>query len=137
MAKYWQSIWVRGLVALVLAVVAELLVTLSHFTFVWGGGYLGDAGVLDFAGGAVVHVGGLAQLLVVAVIWGVAEIVAWRTGRVPPLGSYLIFVLVFTIVAAMLSGVYAFAALVPAWLSAVAYAVWRSKRVRPKAPDVF
>lgn len=137
MEKYWRKIWVRGLVALGLAVVAQLLVTLSHFTFVWGGGYLGDAGVLDFAGGAVVHIKGLAQLSIAAVIWGLAEFVAWRTGRIPPLGSYLIFALVFTVVAAMLTGLYAFAAVVPAWLSAAAYDMWRSKRVRPKVPDVF
>lgn len=38
--------------------------------WVWGGGFLGDAGVLDFAGGAVVHVNSGVAGLVCAIVLG-------------------------------------------------------------------
>src|SRR6202048_3695776 len=38
--------------------------------WVWGGGWLGKLGALDFAGGTVVHVNAAAAALVVAVVFG-------------------------------------------------------------------
>ncbi len=38
--------------------------------WVWGGGFLGDAGVLDFAGGTVVHINSGVAALVAAVVLG-------------------------------------------------------------------
>jgi len=46
---------------------AEVYPIIGHW--VWGGGFLSDAGVLDFAGGTVVHINsGIAALVACLVI---------------------------------------------------------------------
>ena len=40
------------------------------FYWVWGGGFLGDAGVLDLAGGTVVHINSGIAALVAAIVLG-------------------------------------------------------------------
>ena len=59
--KFSALLWFMGLwVALVYALVAH---------WVWGGGWLGDYGVLDFAGGTVVHINaGIAGLVAALVL---------------------------------------------------------------------
>lgn len=48
----------------------SLLIYAPICHWVWGGGFLGDAGVLDFAGGAVVHVNSGVAGLVCAIVLG-------------------------------------------------------------------
>ncbi len=50
-----------------------LLVYAPVCHWVWGGGYLGDAGVLDFAGGTVVHINAGIAGLVAAIVLGKRE----------------------------------------------------------------
>lgn len=48
----------------------SLLVYSPICHWVWGGGFLGDAGVLDFAGGTVVHINSGVAALVAAIVLG-------------------------------------------------------------------
>lgn len=48
----------------------SLLVYSPICYWVWGGGFLGDAGVLDFAGGTVVHINSGVAALVAAIVLG-------------------------------------------------------------------
>jgi Amt family ammonium transporter len=50
--------------------------------WVWGGGFLGDAGVLDFAGGTVVHINSGVAALVAAIVLG--KRVGFRTENMSP-----------------------------------------------------
>ena len=146
----WKHLWVRGLVTLVSAVLADALSNLIHFKFVWGGGFVVNAGVLDFAGGAVIHVNSIAPL---TIIWLVAEMVAWKTRGVAPLGSYLAFVFVFTLsynlilaaatgfisgnVMIIFVGIALLVAAAIAWLAAALYASLRHRRIRPPVEPIF
>ena len=60
--KFSAMLWFTGL--WVLLVYAPI----THW--VWGGGFLGDAGVLDFAGGTVVHINAGVAGLVAAIMLG-------------------------------------------------------------------
>jgi Amt family ammonium transporter len=60
--KFSALLWFSGL--WLLAVYAPI----THW--VWGGGFLGDAGVLDFAGGTVVHINAGVAGLVAAIMLG-------------------------------------------------------------------
>ncbi|MEE8332767.1 MAG: ammonium transporter, partial [Alphaproteobacteria bacterium] len=60
--KFSALLWFSGL--WLLAVYAPI----THW--VWGGGFLGDAGVLDFAGGTVVHINAGVAGLVAAIVLG-------------------------------------------------------------------
>ncbi len=60
--KFSALLWFSGL--WVLAVYAPI----THW--VWGGGFLGEAGVLDFAGGTVVHINAGVSGLVAAIMLG-------------------------------------------------------------------
>lgn len=60
--KFSATLWFVGIWS---------LVVYSPVTFwVWGGGFLGDAGVLDFAGGTVVHINSGIAALVAAIMLG-------------------------------------------------------------------
>ncbi len=48
----------------------SLIVYAPVCSWVWGGGFLGDAGVLDFAGGTVVHINSGVAALVAALVLG-------------------------------------------------------------------
>jgi Amt family ammonium transporter len=60
--KFSSMLWFMGLWSLV------VYAPICHW--VWGGGFLGDAGVLDFAGGTVVHINAGVAGLVAAIVIG-------------------------------------------------------------------
>jgi ammonium transporter, Amt family len=60
--KYSALLWFLGLWSLV------VYAPITHW--VWGGGFLDDAGVLDFAGGTVVHINSGVAALVAALVIG-------------------------------------------------------------------
>jgi Amt family ammonium transporter len=60
--KFSATVWFLGL--------WSLLVYSPVAHWVWGGGFLGDAGVLDFAGGTVVHINSGVAALVAALVLG-------------------------------------------------------------------
>ncbi len=60
--KFSALLWFSGLWLLV------VYAPITHW--VWGGGFLGDAGVLDFAGGTVVHINAGVAGLVAALVLG-------------------------------------------------------------------
>ena len=72
--KFSAMLWFMGLwVTLVYAPVAH---------WVWGGGWLGDMGALDFAGGTVVHVNAGIAALVAALVMGKRK--GYPTTAMPP-----------------------------------------------------
>ena len=60
--KFSSLMWFMGLWAII------VYAPITHW--VWGGGFLGDLGVLDFAGGTVVHINAGIAGLVVALVLG-------------------------------------------------------------------
>jgi Amt family ammonium transporter len=60
--KFSAMLWFMGIWGLV------VYAPITHW--VWGGGFLGDAGVLDFAGGTVVHINAGVAGLVAALVLG-------------------------------------------------------------------
>ena len=60
--KFSAMLWFMGLWSLV------VYAPIAHW--VWGGGFLGDWGVLDFAGGTVVHINAGVAGLVCALVLG-------------------------------------------------------------------
>ena len=67
-----------------LAVFMALWLILVYFPichWVWGGGFLGGAGVLDFAGGTVVHINAGIAGLVACLVLGSAPATAPRAWR--------------------------------------------------------
>jgi len=73
-----QSFLCLGIVSIIMKFSAFILFTVLWTTFVylpvchwvWGGGWLGNMGALDFAGGTVIHINSGAAALVVAVMLG-------------------------------------------------------------------
>jgi Amt family ammonium transporter len=72
--KFSAVLWFMG--AWVLLVYAPI----AHW--VWGGGFLADAGVLDFAGGTVVHINSGVAALVAAIVLG--KRLGYRTENMAP-----------------------------------------------------
>src|SRR5918995_588120 len=60
---------------------------LAHW--VWGGGWLGDMGALDFAGGTVVHVNAGAAALVAAIVVGIVAVTP-AAGFISPMNALLL-----------------------------------------------
>src|SRR5690606_29434346 len=60
--KFSALLWFLGLWSII------VYAPITHW--VWGGGFLGEAGVLDFAGGTVVHINAGVAGLVAAIVLG-------------------------------------------------------------------
>ena len=71
--KFSAMMWFMALWSLI------VYAPIAHW--VWGGGFLGDWGVLDFAGGTVVHINAGVAGLVCALVLGKRRASASRTWR--------------------------------------------------------
>jgi len=145
----WGNFWTRAILTLAIALVACVLA--SFLPILMNGAY--EYGVLDFAGGSIIGVNWPLPFGFSAAIWSMFEWVGWRKGNIPPLGSILLFIVVFLIALNLLaSGASVFvsakgAALfwtfmavpsaVIALIPAVAYALMSKKRRLLKAPEIF
>ena len=67
---------------LLFAALWSLLIYVPVAHWVWGGGWLGQMGVLDFAGGAVVHITSGVSSLVCAIVIGKRK--GWGVDHMPP-----------------------------------------------------
>ena len=86
----WGNFWLRSLMTIGLFTGITVMATrLSLFLVVQL--FTTHTGVLDFAGGAVVHVSLLGPLVFACLVWTASEIIAWRSGKLMPLGSLLLF----------------------------------------------
>lgn len=152
MRGIWGNFWIRAGTTVLVVIAATILfngMPLVHL--VWGGGVVSDGGVLDFAGGSVVH---LNPWLLVMLFWIAAEVKALRTKSPLPFGCYLIFIAVVTFClgwlpwlatgfvdrqgAAILAlGEAVISLIVAAIPTAIYYALLRRRVARPPAPDVF
>jgi len=87
--KFSALLWFMGL---------WTILVYSPITYwVWGGGFLGDAGVLDFAGGTVVHINSGVAALVAALVIGKrigygAEIIAPHNLVLTVIGASLLWI---------------------------------------------